>query len=310
MRTIPQRPWHLYPVLGALTLVLVIHGSKSPRTAADGEPSRRNAPAMHLTSPEVNESSGLAKSNRQPGLFWTHNDSGDSARLFAFDDQGRASGGCKLAGVDAIDMEDMASFVQDGVPRLVFADVGDNQSRRQRIHLYFFDEPDPRDESVIRDYQRLDVVYPDGARDCEAIAVDATAGLVTLVSKSFLPLATVHQLDLPPRKSGRELNVNDQPLTLRPVGRLAVPLVTGMDRDERSGEIVVINYLQLFRFPAAADGRWWLGTPRTTDLPRWRQIEAVATDHQGRAWITSEGSPAPWGSVDESPTVDANAPAR
>lgn len=310
MRTIPQRPWHLYPVLAALVLVLLIYGSRSPRTAADGESSRLNAPAMHLTSPEVNESSGLAKSNRQPGLFWTHNDSGDSARLFAFDDQGRARGGCTLADVDAIDAEDMASFVQDGVPRLVFADVGDNLSRRQRIRLYFFDEPDPRGESVIRDYQRLDVVYPDGARDCEALAVDVATGLVTMVSKSLLPLATVHQLDLPPRKSGRESNIDGQPLTLRPVGRLAVPLVTGMDRDEQSGEILVINYLQLFRFPVAADGRWWQGTPRTTELPRWKQIEAVATDHQGRAWITSEGSPAPWGSVDESPTVDANAPAR
>lgn len=310
MRTIPQRPWNLYPVLGALVLVLAIYGSRSPRTAADGESSQRNTAAKKLTSPQINESSGLAKSNRQPGLFWTHNDSGDSARLFAFDDQGRVCGGCALAGVQAIDAEDMASFVQDGVPRLVFADIGDNQSRRQQIRLYFFDEPDPSDQSVIRDYQCLDVAYPDGARDCEALAVDAAAGLVTLVSKSFLPLATVHQLDLPPRKPGRDSNVDGQPVTLRSVGRLALPLVTGMDRDEQSGEMVVINYLQLFRFPVAADGRWWQGTSRTTDLPRWRQIEAVATDHQGRAWITSEGSPAPWGSVDESPTVGANAPPR
>lgn len=310
MRTISQRPWHLYPVLGALALVLMIHGSKSPRTAADGEASNRSPAALQLTNPQVNESSGLAKSNRQPGAFWTHNDSGDSARLFAFDGQGRVCGGCTLAEVDAIDAEDMASFVQDGVARLVFADIGDNLSQRKQIRLYFFDEPDPRGESVIRDYQRLDVVYPEGARDCEAIAVDAVAGLVTLVSKTLLPAALVHQIGLPPRQSGRELASGGQPLTLRSVGRLPLPLVTAMDRDERSGEMVVINYLQLFRFPAAQDGKWWERSPRTADLPRWKQIEAVATDHEGRAWVTSEGSPAPWGKVNELPTEGADAPVR
>lgn len=37
-----------------------------------------------LANQAIAESSGLACSRTTPGVFWTHNDSGDQARLFAF----------------------------------------------------------------------------------------------------------------------------------------------------------------------------------------------------------------------------------
>ena len=51
----------------------------------------RVTPRIHgkLDSDLITESSGLVKSRTQNNVFWTHNDSGDSARLFAVDSHGK-----------------------------------------------------------------------------------------------------------------------------------------------------------------------------------------------------------------------------
>ncbi len=247
---------------------------------------------VYLTDERITESSGLAKSHHVPGCFWTHNDSGDSARLFAFDERGDVTGGCTLAGVKAVDFEDLASFVQDGIPRLLVADVGDNRGRRSLVTLYIFDEPDPRTSGEITDWQRLDLRYPDGPRDCEAVTVDASTGKITLVTKTFLPRASVYELDLPARDAIAKQQ--SEPQIARLVGHLPLSLVTAMDRDDSSGDLLLVNYFQLFRFAQPeSSGDWWTQTPTPADLPKLRQIEAVAVDANGQAWVTSEGQPAP-----------------
>ncbi len=258
-------------------------------------------PITRIDDRRIRESSGLAHSRRQRGLFWTHNDSGDGPELFAFDTQGKVTGSCRLRGIDPVDWEDMAPLVQDGVNRLVVADVGDNGAKRKTVTLVLFDEPDPRGQSDVTDYHVITLRYPDGPRDCEAVMVDSVSGVVTLVSKTFLPGATIHTCELPPRKAGRV--IDDTPRELRRVGGLPLTLVTGIDHDPQSGDVLVINYFQLFRFPKPRDDRpWWLQTPRPADLPKFKQIEAVAADDAGSAWVTSEGTPAPFGKVHESPS--------
>jgi len=276
--------------------------------------------ALHLSDPAISESSGLAESNLIPGHFWTHNDSGDSARLFSFSSDGKATGGCELVGVRAIDYEDAARSTDPGVARLVVADVGDNRSERRFVSLYFFDEPDPKRKTKITDWTRIDIRYPDGPRDCEAIMVDSESATVTLVTKSFLPKAGVYVTDLPSRRpnasqdratadappSATDTSAPDsarpstEPRTLKRVGTIALSLVTAMDRDPKSGDTLLINYFQMFRFPKPQpDQSWWTQTPKAIDLPRLKQIEAVVADRQGTVWVTSEGSPAPWAKVIE-----------
>jgi hypothetical protein len=253
---------------------------------------------IYLADPQIVESSGLAESNRAAGHFWTHNDSGHAAQLFAFDEQGIATGGCTLKGVTAIDFEDIASYMQDGIARLLVADVGDNLGRRLFVSLYFLDEPDPQDQSEVTDWLRVDVRYPNGPHDCEAVAVDVAAGTVVLVSKSFLPHASIYEVDLPKRRTGQAALT--EPQTARLVGHIPLPLVTAMDRDETTGDTLLVNYFQLFRFPKPGSGRnWWEQTPQATELPKLKQIEAVAVDRRGQVWVTSEGSPAPMARVKE-----------
>src|SRR4051812_36986774 len=54
----------------------------------------------------VTESSGVVASRLNPGLFWTHNDSGDGPFVYAFDHEGRRRGVWRVEGAQARDWED------------------------------------------------------------------------------------------------------------------------------------------------------------------------------------------------------------
>ena len=83
-----------------------------------------------LAEDELTESSGLAFSRRKQNRLWTHNDSGGKPRLYAFDTDGRKTGQVDLA-AGMVDWEDIAAFSDEGVPRLLVADSGDNRAAAQ-----------------------------------------------------------------------------------------------------------------------------------------------------------------------------------
>ena len=91
--------------------------------------------------PILAESSGLAVSRTQPGVYWSHNDSGDGPNLYAIDASGRLLATFQIGGAEARDWEDMASgpCIGDLAPAgaaappvcLYLADIGDNDRVRQ-----------------------------------------------------------------------------------------------------------------------------------------------------------------------------------
>jgi hypothetical protein len=269
--------------------------------ANEHPPSGSPADSVRLAEPALVESSGLAASRRRPARFWSHNDSGGEPRLYAFDAAGNRTGQVRLPSVTAHDWEDMACFVQDGVPRLLVADCGDNQARRDSIILYLFDEPDPDRDTVASSLQQVTVRYSDGPRDCEAVAVDPDRGQIILIAKSRLPLAGIYTVPLPtPNLRGGETTA-----VAHRRGTLPLPMISAIDRCGRTGDLWVVNYFQAFRF-ARADREEPIAaqlsrTPVSRDLPRLRQIEAAAVDPAGRLWVTTEGSPAIMAAVPERP---------
>lgn len=57
----------------------------------------------------INEASGLAASRRHPGVLYTHNDSGDQARIFALDSEdGRTLAEYQITPSDNYDWEDLS----------------------------------------------------------------------------------------------------------------------------------------------------------------------------------------------------------
>lgn len=139
-----------------------------------------------VTDRAIAEMSGLAASHAFPGHYWAINDSGSPAELYLVDARGRHRGTVRVEGAPNVDWEDLAGFELDGRRYLLVADTGDNGGLRQELQLYVFEEPTTLDAPVQPAWvQRFR--WPDGPRDCEAVAVDAAAGEVLLVSKKRVP---------------------------------------------------------------------------------------------------------------------------
>ena len=110
-------------------------------------------PAVKLCDLEhdkIDESSGLACSRRNPDVFWTHNDQGDKARLFAFGIDGKHLGTSQVEGADAEDWEDLVSFSANGKAYLAIGDLGDNDEQRSYCTIYIVPEPaNPKKDAVV-----------------------------------------------------------------------------------------------------------------------------------------------------------------
>ncbi|NLF29451.1 MAG: hypothetical protein GX591_01035 [Planctomycetes bacterium] len=249
-----------------------------------------------LEQDAIRESSGLAASRRHADVLWTHNDSGDLPRLFAFDLRGRHVGTYLLRGAISIDWEDMASAVLDGLPTLIVADVGDNGARRSAVRLYLATEPDGRATTQpaepFRVRRTIVFTYADGPRDCEAVAVDPTEPAVYLIDKQRRPSCGVYRLPLAPPST--------QPSAKPAIERIATlghSYVTAMDISPDGRRAVVGTYTDAFEYTRRADESWadaFARPPRRISLPPRRQGESLCYGSDGATlYATSEKTPTP-----------------
>jgi len=139
-----------------------------------------------LEDPYIREASGLARSQRQPGVLWTINDSGAQETLYAIDQSGADHGRTELKKSKNKDWEDLASFTLDGDPYLMVADIGDNDAKHKSRKLYFLKEPKAGKKSTTVDWE-IEFEYPNGPRDAEAAAIDIENQRVLILSKRDLP---------------------------------------------------------------------------------------------------------------------------
>ena len=248
-----------------------------------------------LADPAIDESSGLACSRRTPGVFWTHNDSGDAARLYAFDRKGRDLGSFLLRNVQAFDWEDMASWSLAGKNYLLIGDTGNN-GRNAGVHmLYLVEEPevDPVRGVQTREMPVTQVVhfsYEDEYRDCEALAVDPTSRTVLLVSKEKWMVCYAYALYWPendPRKA----------FVARRIATLRLPLVTAMDVSPDGCRAVLLTYGDAYEFLRAKGEGWgqaFSRRPNPIALPGRRQGESICYGPDGKTlYLTSEKGPTP-----------------
>jgi hypothetical protein len=143
---------------------------------------------------ELRESSGVVVSRTQPGVLWSHNDSGDGPNLYAIDISGKLLARFSLANAMARDWEDISSGPCPAggetkePPRpsgcLYIADIGDNNEVRREVAIYIVAEPKLTGslESPPVTARSFNFRYAEGPIDAEAIAVRPT-GDITIVSK-------------------------------------------------------------------------------------------------------------------------------
>ncbi len=143
-----------------------------------------------VQSDEIREASGLAASRKNPGVLWTHNDSGNRNRVFALDTLGRHLGTYWLSGVSNRDWEDIAvgPGPVEGEEYLYIAEIGDNSLRYDVKYIYRVREPRVRVgqtpvDTVLSGVERLPFRYPDGRHNAETLMVDPLTQDIFVVSK-------------------------------------------------------------------------------------------------------------------------------
>ncbi|HEA68210.1 MAG TPA: hypothetical protein ENI07_15530 [Desulfobacterales bacterium] len=152
------KPYYIFLV----TFLLVI-----PANISAFESENRLTPYAKIDFDQIIESSGLVKSRKYPGVYWTHNDSGNSARIFAITKIGKIIKpkwfkgkykGIEIIKATNIDWEDIAT---DGEDNLVIGDFGNNWSARQDLRLYVIKEPNPYETLKAGILKKINFKYPD-----------------------------------------------------------------------------------------------------------------------------------------------------
>jgi hypothetical protein len=244
----------------------------------------------HVRDPVLQESSGLARSGRAPGRWWTLNDSGGEPTLYAFDESGALLGASPVPSATNRDWEDLALGPCPGKaePCLYIGDIGDNKEERPELTVYAVPEPEPGQPASILATWTL--TYPDERHDAETLLVHPKTGQISIVTK---------------KKKGRA-GVYDAPLQPGPAAMTQVGIVdlsgkaewqrrlTAGDWHPQGEAVVLRGYGPAWVFPATAGQPWWQASPETLDVGRVDQGEAIAWDTDGkRILVTAEGSPMP-----------------
>ena len=263
-----------------------------------------------LESESLDEISGLARSLRNPTLFWGHNDSGNGAYVYAFNQQGLHQGRLNLIGVGNRDWEDMASFHWQGQAWLLLADVGDNQSQHPELRLQLVGEPQIKKTGAsVRRAPKASYrfVYPDGPRDSESIAVDISETSVYILSKRDVP-ARLYRLPLSLEDNGQTQTAEflgtvpqiPQPSIIErvhasPHGRWSAQ-PTAFDFAPDRSSAAVLTYKSVFIFPRTGDQTWaeaLAAQPIEYPLPRLKQAESLVYVSPNEVLVSSEKHPAP-----------------
>jgi hypothetical protein len=244
--------------------------------------------------PRLNESSGVVPARHRPGVWFTHNDAGGSAELYAFDTAGTHIETHRVTGGGFRDWEDLASGpCPDGVEAetcLYIGDVGDNGSTRDEVEIFVVAEPAEGSSPEVVASWRLR--YPDEAHDCEAVVVHPCTGRVYLLTKERDGSPLVFRAPAEPTGSG---SAGDLELIaiLDKAWFGDSGLLTGADWSLGGDRLVLRTYDGGWAWttdPAAPDGHW-SRPPDTVPIDVEGQGEAIAFHPDGGVLTTTERVP-------------------
>ena len=283
--------------LAALVCLAGLWAAKTTRAADQDETVSYGPPRelCKLANEIIDESSGLACSRNTPGVFWTHNDSGDAARIYAFDAEGKDLGCCVLGDVYAFDWEDIASFRREQKSYLLVGDIGNNGLAATVQILYLIEEPavDPKRGVAIKQVpivQTIHYYYEDDHRDCEALAVDPTSRTILLATRERQQECYLYRMSWPnndPKKA----------TAARKIATLKIPPVTAMDVSPDGRRAVVLTYGNAYEYTRGPEEDWtkaFSRPGRVIAMPQRVQGESICYGPDGKTlYLTSEQLPAP-----------------
>ncbi len=292
-------------ILSILIAAVLLLGAPAYAQSSGKEPEGARTLAK-LEDRDVSESSGIAASRQNPGIYWTHNDSGDGPFVYAFDSEGKDRGRWKLTGAQSRDWEDIA--IGPGPVRgrwyLYAADTGDNGLNRGEIVVYRAEEPKVGQKACRKDCETpataLRLRYPDGPHNAEALLVHPSTGDLYIVSKANRndPQTQVYV--------ARAAQFATLPLTLKLLATLNIPDavfrmmvggITGGDISPDGRRLVLCDYFRMYEaeLPEGATfDEIWKQPFRIASIALGLQTEGICYSADGKSILaTSEGSPCP-----------------
>jgi hypothetical protein len=240
-----------------------------------------------ITDP-IHEASGLAVSRMNPGILYTHPDSGHGAHVFAISESGQVKAEVVLEECTNHDWEDIAVTGS----HVYVADTGNNYHNRGSLRVLRFPEPViDGSGSQIRiprsDIDYLDFTYPDYNHDCEGVAVDPNTRDIYFFTKDWdHHKSEVYRYPWSLRKQGKSM-------TLEHITTLPLLTVTGADISPTGNTLAITNLWEGFSY-TKPDGMDWADYLKNNqnsycslDLEAMEQMEAIAVTEDGY-WSTSE----------------------
>lgn len=260
----------------------------------------RLTPYAMVKNPAIDEMSGMVKSNQFPDTYWVHNDSGDSARIFAIHEDGSSITGPKGIAIDGAKNHDWEDLTIDG-NTLYIADLGNNNNARRDLAIYSVQEPDPKTTDRTSVLKRFPVAYREQAEfppagrkqfDCEAIF--SLRGKLYLISKNrynaLLPdvSANLYRMDT------MDTDKVNYPTKIDSMGNLD-GWVTAADVSPDGKTLAVLTNLPamsiwLFRTDAAGDQFFSKGHRRQILLANAKQCESIAWKNSHTVIVGNEES--------------------
>jgi hypothetical protein len=258
----------------------------------------------HLANTDITEASGITASKCQPGVFWTHNDSGDDAFIFAFNAAGDNLGTWRVKNAENNDWEDIAEFKDaSGACFVYIGDIGDNKLRRDVHTIYRVREPSvlPNDVGSTRKNaretdaaERLNFNYSDSNQNSETLMVHPATGDIYVLSKSHDKPSGVYKL---------KPNFGDDVERAERIAEVKVPsipfgLLTGGDISPDGRHVVLCDYADGYELTLPnGDNNFddiWKQQPLEIDLGDRDTGEAVGYSADGSAiFATTENKRAP-----------------
>jgi hypothetical protein len=253
----------------------------------------------------MNEISGIAASGLNAGIYYVHNDSGDTSRFFAITPDGKLKSTIYFKGdsheeLGVRDCEDIAvgPGPVKGKSYVYMGDIGDNDAYRNFITVYRMEEQKSwtggKDSILKANAVPVHFRYPDGSRDAETLMIDPIEKLIYIVSKR-----------------SDSVTVYTSPLNFKPNDTLTLTKrcklyfngfrpfkwITAGDISKDGQQILLKDYVKVYYWKRENNEPIWQAMKRKPqELPyqQEKQGEAIGFTPDGKGYYTtSEGVFAP-----------------
>ncbi len=295
-----------------ILLAIVSFFAMSCSQASPGDPHKVNSAELstewakpvivgRIESKDVRESSGLAASPCQPNVYWTHNDSGDDAFIFAMDGTGKDLGSYEVENARNDDWEDIAAYKDaDGTCYLYIGDTGNNKLERPQLTIYRVKEPtvsssshsDEKEPLRTEPAQAAIFKYQDTPHNAETLMVNPKTGDVYVSTKRVDGPSLVFKF--------KPSFGSNQVVIAQKVGEISVPsvpngLLTGGAISPDSKRVILCDYSSGYELTttSATFDDIWKSKPVAVDLGERKHGEAITFAADGRSILgTNEGKKA------------------